>query len=96
MRAQKIAIAYWVRCKIEAMDIRIPAEVQEAITEIARRFGRQGGKTAARNMTREERLARAEKAAKAAAEQRTAKRIAREGLKRDKRAAKRKRSRRTL
>ena len=43
-------------------------------------------------MTREERLARAKKAAKAAAEQRTAKRLARKGLKRDKQAAKRKRS----
>jgi hypothetical protein len=74
------------------MNIRIPADVREAMTEIARRFGRLGGKTAAKNMTAGERLARAKKAPKAAAEQRTAKRLAREGLKRDKQAAKRKRS----
>jgi hypothetical protein len=66
------------------------------MTEIARRFGRLGGKTAARNMTPEERLARAKKAAKAAAEQRTAKRLAREGLKRDKQEAKQQRSRRAM
>jgi hypothetical protein len=74
------------------MNIQISADVRAAMTEIARRFGRLGGKTAARNMTPEERLARAKKAAKAAAEQRTAKRLARKGLKRDKQAAKRKRS----
>jgi len=62
------------------------------MTEIARMFGRQGGKTSARNMTSEERSARAKKASLVAAEQRTAKRLAREGLKRDGRAAKRKRS----
>jgi hypothetical protein len=78
------------------MNIRIPADVGEAITEIARRLGRLGGKTAAKNMTREERLARAKKAAEAAAEQRTAKRLAREGLKRDNQAAKRKRSGRAM
>ena len=60
------------------------------MTEIARKFGSQGGKTAAQNMTPEERSARAKKAAKAAAEKRTAKRIAREGIKREKKAAKRK------
>jgi len=41
------------------MTIKIPADIPEAITEIARRFGHLGGKTAAKNMTREERLARA-------------------------------------
>ena len=46
------------------------------MTEIARKFGRQGGKTAAQNMTPEQRSARAKKAAKAAAEKRTAKRLA--------------------
>ena len=60
------------------------------MTEIARKFGSQGGKAAAQNMTPEERSARAKKAAKAAAEKRTAKRIAREGIKREKKAAKRK------
>ena len=54
--------------------------------EIARKFGRQGGKTAAQHMTPEERTARAKKAAKVAAERRTAKRLAREGLSRDKKA----------
>ena len=62
------------------------------MTEIARMFGRQGGKASARNMTPEERSARAKKDSVAAAEVRTAKRLAREGLKRDWRAAKWKRS----
>ena len=70
--------------------MKIPAEVRAAMAEIARRFGRQGGKTAAQNMTAEERSARAKKASKVAAEKRTAKRLAAEGLKREKRAAKRK------
>ena len=39
------------------MATKIPAEVREAMTEIGRRFGRLGGKTAAKNMTPEERLA---------------------------------------
>ena len=60
------------------------------MAEIARRFGKEGGKTAAKNMTPEERTARAKKAAKVAAERRTAKRLAAEGLKREKKAAKRK------
>ena len=62
------------------------------MTEIASMFGRQGGKASARNMTAEERSARAKKAPLAAAEQRTAKRSAPEGLKRDRQDAKRKRS----
>jgi hypothetical protein len=72
------------------MSMKIPAEVRAAMAEIARRFGRQGGKTAAQNMTAEERSARAKKTSKVAAEKRTAKRLAAEGLKREKRAAKRK------
>ena len=39
---------------IEATAIKIPAGVREAMTEIARKFGRLGGKTAAKNMTPEE------------------------------------------
>ncbi len=66
--------------------MKIPASLRAAMTEIARKFGRQGGKTAAKNMTREERSARARKAAKASAEKRTAKRLAREGLKREQKA----------
>jgi hypothetical protein len=72
----------------EAM--KIPASLRAAMTEIARRFGRQGGKKAAQNMTPEERSARAKKAAKASGEKRTAKRLAREGNKRKKQTAKRK------
>ena len=72
------------------MSIQIPAAVRAAMTEIARTFGRQGGKIAAKNMTPEERSARAKKAGKAAGERHTAKRLARQGVKREKRAAKRK------
>jgi hypothetical protein len=72
------------------MSLRIPPEVRAAMAEIARKFGRQGGKTAAKNMTPEERTARAKKAAKVAGERRTAKRLAREGLAREKKAAKKK------
>jgi hypothetical protein len=61
------------------MGIRIPTEVRAAMTEIARKFGREGGKTSARNMTAEERSARAKKASEAAAKKRTADRLAREG-----------------
>ena len=71
------------------MSIQIPAAVRAAMTEIARKFGRQGGKKASANMTPEERKARAKKAGKAAAEKHTAKRLAREGVNREKRAAKR-------
>jgi len=62
------------------------------VTEIARMFGRQGGKASARHMTPEERSARAKKASLAAAEVRTAKRLSREGVKRDRQAARRKRA----
>jgi len=58
------------------MSITIPAEVRAAMAEVARKFGRQGGKTAAKNMTAEERSARAKKASLAAAKKRTAKRLA--------------------
>jgi hypothetical protein len=48
------------------------------MAEIAREFGRQGGKKAARNSTPEERSARAKVASLAAAKKRTADRLARE------------------
>ena len=80
---------YPVRCTIEAMRVKIPANIRAAITEIARMFGRQGGKASARNMTTAERSKRAKKASLAAAEVRTAKRLAREGLKRDRKVANR-------
>jgi hypothetical protein len=60
------------------MSIKIPSEVRAAMQEIARKFGSQGGKAAAKNMTQEERSARAKKAARVAAEKRTAERLARE------------------
>ena len=60
------------------MSVKIPADVRAAMAEVARKFGRQGGKTAAKNMTPEERSARAKKASDAAAKARTAKRLATE------------------
>jgi hypothetical protein len=58
--------------------MRIPSEVRAAMKEIARKFGRKGGKTAAQNMTPAQRSARAKKASEAAASKRTAARLARE------------------
>jgi hypothetical protein len=69
--------------------MKIPASLRAAMTEVARHFGKQGGTAAAKNMTPEQRSARAKKAAKAAAENRTAKRLAREAVKRENQAAKR-------
>jgi hypothetical protein len=57
---------------------KIPAEVLAAMKEISRKFGRQGGKTAAKNMTPEERSERAKRASAAAAKKRTAARLERE------------------
>jgi hypothetical protein len=58
------------------MAIRIPPEIREAMREYARKTGAVGGKTAAENMTAEERSARAKKASLAAAKKRTAQRLA--------------------
>jgi hypothetical protein len=58
--------------------MKIPADVRAAMTEIARKFGRQGGKKSAAILTPEERSARAKKASLAAAKQRTAERLARQ------------------
>jgi len=60
------------------MAVRVTAEIRAAMAEIARQFGRQGGKKAARNSTPEERSARAKVASLAAAKKRTEKRIAAE------------------
>jgi hypothetical protein len=60
------------------MSVKIPADVRAAMSEIAREFGRQGGKKAARNSTSEERSARAKIASLAAAKKRTADRLERE------------------
>ena len=64
--------------------MKIPPEVHAAMTEIARKFGSQGGKKAAQRMTAEERSARAKKASLAAAKKRTAERLAREAQRRKK------------
>ena len=48
------------------------------MTEIARKFGRQGGKKSAAILTPEERSARAKIASQAAAKKRTAERLERE------------------
>ncbi len=71
------------------MPKRIPPEVLAYLRQMGKAYGSQGGKQAAKNMTAEERSARAKKAAKAAAKRRTAKRLAREGIKREKKGAKR-------
>ena len=42
--------------------MKISAEVRAAMAEIARAYGRQGGKASAKNLTPEERSARAKKA----------------------------------
>jgi hypothetical protein len=68
--------------------MKIPASLRAAMTEIARKFGRQGGKKAAQNMTAEQRSARAKKAATVAAERRAARRLAKEGIRRERRAQK--------
>jgi len=59
------------------MSVKIPADIRAAITEISRKFGALGGKASAKNMTPEERSARAKKASLAAAKKRTAERLAR-------------------
>ncbi len=45
---------------------RVPTDVQEYFRAIGKRFGAQGGKQAALNMTAAERVARATKASQAA------------------------------
>jgi hypothetical protein len=56
----------------------MPPEVLEYLREQGKKYGSQGGKRSARNMTPEERSARAKKASEAAAKKRTAARLARE------------------
>jgi hypothetical protein len=64
--------------------------ISEVMRELGRKGGKIGGKRSLETMTPEERSARAKKASMVAAERRTAKRLAKEGLKRDKKAARRK------
>ena len=61
---------------------RIPPEALAYLRGLGKKFGSLGGKTAAKNMTREERLARAKKASDAAARKLRAERLARERAKR--------------
>jgi hypothetical protein len=55
---------------------KMPTEVLEYLRSVGKATGSQGGKTAAKNMTPEERSARAKKASEAAAKKRTEKRLA--------------------
>jgi hypothetical protein len=64
--------------------MKIPDDIRAAMTEIARKFGRQGGKKSAASLTAAERSARAKKASLAAAKKRTAERLARQAKKKAK------------
>ena len=68
------------------MSKRIPPEVLAYLRKLGQAYGSQGGKKAAKNMTAEERTARAKKASLAAAKKRTAKRLAAAGKRTGKRA----------
>ena len=58
---------------------RMPPEVLEYLKAMGQAYGKLGGKTAAQHMTPEQRSARAKKASLAAAQKRTAKRLAAAG-----------------
>jgi hypothetical protein len=60
----------------------MPPEVLEYLQQVGRKYGKLGGKTAAKNLTPAERSARAKKGSMAAAKKRTAARLAREAKKR--------------
>jgi hypothetical protein len=65
--------------------------ISQVMSALGRKGGKIGGKRSLETMTPEERSARAKKASLVAAEQRTAKRLAAEGSKRDaKKSSKRK------
>ena len=57
---------------------RMPPEVLEYLQSLGEKYGKLGGKKAAKNMTAAERKARAKKASLAAAKKRTAERLERE------------------
>jgi len=61
-----------------SMAKKMPSEVLEYLQSMGKTYGKIGGKVAARNMTPEERSARAKKASDAAARKRTAERLAKE------------------
>jgi hypothetical protein len=56
----------------------MPKEVAKYLRKLGQEYGKLGGKAAAKNMTPEERTARAKKASEAAAQKRTAERLERE------------------
>jgi len=58
---------------------KMPDEVLEYLRSVGKKYGKLGGKTSAKNLTAEERSARAKKASLAAAKKRTADRLARAG-----------------
>lgn len=60
------------------MAIRMPKEAAEYLRKLGQAYGKLGGKTAAKNMTAQERTARAKKASLAAAAKRTEQRLAAE------------------
>jgi hypothetical protein len=57
------------------MSTRLPKDI---MSQAMKQIGSKGGKAAAKNMTPEQRKARAEKASKAAAKKRTEQRLARD------------------
>jgi hypothetical protein len=57
---------------------RIPPEALAYLQSLGKKYGKVGGKKAAKNMTPQERSERAKKASMAAARKRTAERLARE------------------
>jgi hypothetical protein len=61
---------------------RMPPAVLEYLQALGKQWGKVGGRTAAQNMTPAQRSARAKKASLAAAEKRTAARLARQRGKR--------------
>jgi len=71
---------------LSVMAKRMPKEVLAYLKKLGRDYGKLGGETAAKNMTPEERSARAKKASMAAAAKRMEKRLAAERA--DKRAKK--------
>jgi len=70
------------------MATRIPSEVLEYLRKLGKAYGSEGGKKAAKNMTAEERTARAKKASLVAARKRTAARLTRERTERAKKSSK--------
>ena len=66
----------------------MPPDVLEYLKALGKAYGKLGGQTSARTLTAAERSARAKIASLAAAEKRTAKRLANARISREKKAAK--------